>query len=247
MNKTKIEWTDYTWNPVVGCTKVSAGCRDCFAERLVNRFSSVWGMTDFTDVQEKPERLQQPLKAAKKLKGKKVFVCDMSDLMHHKVNDSFIIQVFEVIRSMPETTFQVLTKRPQRLWSMCLQKTLVIPDNCWIGVSVENQTTANERIKVLNRIPAKIKFLSVEPLIDRIEFDYDKHLKFIKWVIVGGETGKMARPMQMHWVESIFRKTQELGIAYFFKQWGTGSLQPLAEIDGEPTLYNKLFRREFPV
>jgi len=240
MNKTKIEWTDYTWNPVVGCTKVSAGCRDCFAERLLNRFGSVWGMTDFTDVQEKPERLQQPVKATKKLKGKKVFVCDMSDLMHVKVTDSFIIQVFEVIRSMPETTFQVLTKRPQRLLGLYKNHGMVIPDNCWIGVSVENQSAADERIKVLNRIPAKIKFLSVEPLIERIEFDYTKHLRFIQWLIVGGETGKMARPMQEAWVNEIYQACRRYGIAYFFKQWGTGSAQPFSP-------YSWICKREFPV
>ncbi|MFO0415195.1 MAG: DUF5131 family protein, partial [Pseudomonadota bacterium] len=154
MNKTKIEWTDYTWNPVVGCSKISAGCRSCFAETLVNRFGKQWGMKNFNDVQMREDRLNQPIAMQNKLKGKKVFVCDMSDLFHEKVSDVFIIKVIQVIRQLPDTQFQILTKRIERFYYLIKNWELRLPRNLWVGISVENQDQFYKRFVFLKHIPA---------------------------------------------------------------------------------------------
>ena len=185
MNKTSIEWTDYTWNPVTGCTKISAGCRSCYAETMATRF---WGTRKFTDVQMHPERLQEPFEIGSKLDGKKVFVCDVSDLFHEKVTFAFIASVYSVIASKPLTIFQILTKRPDRAlefyqWATKnvdkvkteLKKIMPFlyltfpPKNIWIGTSVENQEQADKRIPLLLQIPASVRFLSCEPLIGELD------------------------------------------------------------------------------
>lgn len=181
MNKTSIEWTDYTWNPVTGCDKISAGCRSCYAETLANRF---WGDRKFTDVQIHHERLMEPVNSLKKLKGKKVFVCDVSDLFHDDVPFEFIGAVLAIMLMMPETIFQVLTKRPKRAveffnWLKLVTHPItgeqldmrVVKEvkNIWIGVSCENQEQADKRIPLLLQIPAAVRFLSCEPLIGPID------------------------------------------------------------------------------
>jgi protein gp37 len=255
MNKTSIEWTHYTWNPVTGCTKISAGCRSCYAETMATRF---WGNRKFTDVQMHLDRLQEPFELGYKLDGKKVFVCDVSDLFHDKVMFDFIASVFSIIAAKPLTTFQILTKRPDRAlefyqWATKnvdkvkteLKKTMPFldltfpPKNIWIGTSVENQEQADKRIPLLLQIPASVRFLSCEPLIGEVDLthivkerkpgtlytincldnQFYPHQK-INWVIAGGESGHMARPMHPDWVRSLRDQCQAANVPFFFKQWG---------------------------
>lgn len=223
MNKTSIEWTDYTWNPVTGCTKVSTGCKNCYAERMANRFKKSHG--DFKTVTLHPERILQPI--TKKLPpGTRVFVCDVSDLFHRDVPFKFINEVFRVMAKCPLITFQVLTKRPDRAleWS---RKARPWPSpfiwplrNVWIGTSCENQETANERIKYLIQIDAAKRFLSCEPLLGPIQIIVPRTMDYIDWIIAGGESGPRARPMNPDWVRSIRDQCESAHIPFFFKQWG---------------------------
>jgi protein gp37 len=203
-----IEWTDYTWNPVTGCSKLSQGCKHCYAERLAQRF---WGDRPFTDVQTHPERLDQPKRWRK---GRTVFVNSMSDLFHEAVPLEFIQSVFAVMRDCPQHSFQVLTKRADRLAEIAHQ--LVWPANVWMGVSVEDARVL-DRIDRLRDVPAAVRFLSLEPLIGPLD---DLNLRGIHWVIVGGESGPGAREMRPAWVQSIRRQCRSTGVPFFFKQWG---------------------------
>jgi protein gp37 len=203
-----IEWTEMTWNPVTGCTKVSQGCKHCYAERLANRF---WGERKFTDVMVHPERLDQPMKWRK---PRTIFVNSMSDLFQEEVPSSFIRSVFEVMASCPQHSFQVLTKRAARLAKLSRQ--LTWPENVWMGVSVEDERNVG-RIEYLRRVPARVRFLSLEPLIGPLDH---LNLDGIGWVIVGGESGPGARAMNPDWVESIYRQCRAAGVPFFFKQWG---------------------------
>lgn len=180
---TSIEWTDRTWNPVTGCTKVSQGCRRCYAERLADRF---WGDRSFTDVRVHPERLDQPTSIRR---PSMIFVNSMSDLFHSDVEELFIRHVFDVMVRCPRHTFQVLTKRSERLASLGQQ--LPWPPNIWMGVSVESEDEIR-RIDHLRAAPAVVRFLSLEPLIGPLP---KLDLREIHWVIVGGESGPQARPM----------------------------------------------------
>ena len=205
---TAIEWTEMTWNPVTGCTKLSQGCKHCYAETLAKRF---WGDRPFTDVQLHEDRLDQPLRWRK---PRTVFVNSMSDLFHEAVPEQFIGRVFDVMAECPQHTFQILTKRADRLATIA--PSLVWPDNVWMGVSVEDARVMH-RIDLLRNVPAAVRFLSLEPLIsplNRLE------LGGIDWVIVGGESGPGARPMRQEWVDSIFRQCRAANVAFFFKQWG---------------------------
>lgn len=205
---TTIEWTEMTWNPVTGCTKLSQGCKHCYAERLAERF---WGDRPFTDVQTHPDRLDQPRRWRR---GRTVFVNSMSDLFHEDVPTSFIAAVFGVMRECPQHTFQVLTKRADRLAELAAQ--LQWSPNIWMGVSVEDKRVVS-RIDRLRNVPAAVRFLSLEPLIGPLE---GLALGGIDWVIVGGESGPRARPMKIEWVDSIYRQCRRAGAAFFFKQWG---------------------------
>lgn len=205
---TAIEWTEMTWNPVTGCTKLSQGCKHCYAETLAKRF---WGDRPFTDVQLHEDRLDQPLRWRK---PRTVFVNSMSDLFHEAVPEQFIGRVFDVMAECPQHTFQILTKRADRLATIA--PSLVWPDNVWMGVSVEDARVMH-RIDLLRNVPAAVRFLSLEPLIsplNRLE------LGGIDWVIVGGESGPGARPMRQEWVDSIFQQCRAANVAFFFKQWG---------------------------
>jgi protein gp37 len=205
---TGIEWTNETWNPTTGCNKVSPGCAHCYAEEMTRRFPHAWpeGFA-FT---LKPERLQQPLKWRK---PKRVFVNSMSDLFHKEMPLDYLKQIFAVMESTPRHSYQVLTKRAERLAE--LAPGLPWPDNVWMGVSVESQDYTS-RIDFLRMVPAAVRFLSCEPLLGPLELD----LSGIHWVIVGGESGLKHRPIDPAWVRSIRDQCQAQGVAFFFKQWG---------------------------
>ena len=210
---TKIEWTEVTWNPVTGCTKVSAGCQHCYAERMARRLSAMgqaryrngFRVTLQEDLLALPLRWRQP---------RLVFVNSMSDLFHEEVPLAFIRRVFATMAACPQHTFQILTKRSQRLCEIA--SLLDWPPNVWMGVSVEN-AQAQTRIGDLRHVQAGVRFLSCEPLLGPLDA---LHLEGIQWVIVGGESGPQARPMQHAWVESILRQCRTAGVAFFFKQWG---------------------------
>lgn len=205
---TGIEWTDRTWNPTTGCDKVSPGCTHCYAEALTKRFHT--NFPNGFDLTLHRERLQEPKRWRK---PSRIFVNSMSDLFHEEVPFSFLQEVFEVIRETPWHVYQILTKRHERLRE--LADKLDWHDNIWMGVSVENQKYV-DRIDFLRKVPAKVRFLSCEPLLGALDID----LKGIHWVIVGGESGQKHRPMQAEWVESIQQQCEEAEVAFFFKQWG---------------------------
>ncbi len=208
-----IEWTEATWNPVTGCDKVSPGCKNCYAGRLAVRLKAM-GQHNYRngfEVTLQPQMLSLPT-AWKR--GRKIFVNSMSDLFHEDVPTDYIQRVFAVMNQAPQHTYQILTKRPQRLLE--LDRTLAWADHIWMGVSVENASYRN-RIDLLRRTRARVKFLSVEPLIGRIA---DMNLDGIDWVIVGGESGPGARPVQETWVTEIRDQCLAADVKFFFKQWG---------------------------
>jgi protein gp37 len=213
MAQSSIEWTEMTWNPTTGCTKISAGCKHCYAEVMTRRLQAM-GVEKYKDgfaVRTHEDALEIPYS----WRGQKiVFVNSMSDLFHPKVPLSFIKQVFNVMNDTPQHTYQVLTKRADRLYE--LHQELNWTPNIWMGVSVEN-TKVIDRIDFLRHTNAKIKFLSCEPLIGPLE---NMDLQNIDWVIVGGESGHKARPMEESWVLGIQQQCKESGAAFFFKQWG---------------------------
>ena len=267
-----IEWTDATWNPVTGCSHVSEGCKNCYAETFAGRGMGPWKGRAFTDVRCHPERLDWPLR---KRKPMRVFVNSMSDLFHDDVPDTFIESVFGVMATAGHHTFQVLTKRPERMakWfagrshglcvaEMCGKVELRSPGgrrdrfenmppgwpwplkNVWLGVSVENQRTADERIPLLLQTPAAVRFLSCEPLLGPVDLtdlpvpdkerDYrfncltdmdDEHVynahKKVDWVIVGGESGHRARPCDTQWILNLICQGKAAGIPMFIKQLGS--------------------------
>jgi protein gp37 len=211
--KSQIEWTDMTWNPVTGCTKISQGCKNCYAERMAKRLQAM-GVERYHngfEVTLHEDLLDAPLRW---LKPRMVFVNSMSDLFHEAVPDEFIARVFRTMERCPQHTFQVLTKRSKRLADISAD--LPWPDNVWMGVSVENEDVIF-RIRDLQRVPAKIRFLSCEPLLGSLD---DLPLKGIHWVIVGGESGPGARPIQERWVLSILEQCETQDVPFFFKQWG---------------------------
>ena len=285
-DNTKIEWADATWNPVRGCEKVSEGCRNCYAARMAARFSGEGqpyeGLAEMTphgprwtgDVQLVPEVLDQPLKWRK---PRRIFVNSMSDLFHPDVPDEFIAAVFGVMAAAHWHTFQILTKRPERMkkwfeWVenkpvgtdgrlfpqfICAYKARDVLDdeqfdfarfrewplsNVWLGVSVENQRAADERIPLLLQTPAAVRFLSCEPLLGPVMLTglgkrcygcaagvpHRCRNVLVDWVIVGGESGPGARPMHPDWVRSIRDQCKAAEVPFFFKQWGEWKLSWMA-------------------
>lgn len=219
---TQIEWTDETWNPVTGCTKVSAGCKNCYAETFAERFRGtvmpsgrLHPFFSGFDPQLRPERLDQPFSWRT---PKKVFVNSMSDLFGEFVTDQFLEQVFAVMRETPQHTYQVLTKRADRLetWSQT-HPWLAKAKHIWLGVSVENKRYGLPRIENLRKAVCGVRFLSIEPLLEHLG---PFSLRNIDWVIVGGESGHHARPMDEDWVRAIRDQCIEEGVSFFFKQWG---------------------------
>ena len=208
-----IEWTESTWNPVTGCSKISLGCRHCYAERMAGRLHAMgnpryrngFHVTLHHDQVELPLRWTKP---------QMIFVNSMSDLFHRDVPADFIAQVFDVMARASHHTFQVLTKRAKRL--AALASSLPWPENVWLGVSVE---TAEYlwRIDCLREVPVAVRFLSLEPLLGPIR---ELRLEGINWVIVGGESGPGARPMRVEWAQSVRDQYLAAGVPFFFKQWG---------------------------
>lgn len=214
MKTTKIEWTEATWNPSIGCTKISSGCKNCYAEVMARRLQAM-GTTGYENGFEftlLPERLEQPTLIKKPTK---FFVNSMSDLFHEKMPFEYLDLIFDTIRETPQHHYQILTKRAEILQEYF--KTRKVPKNVWLGVTVEHGKTKH-RIDILRQIDANIHFLSIEPLIGDVgKLD----LSNIHWVIVGGESGVRARPMDPQWAINIQKQCQEQNVAFFFKQWGT--------------------------
>ena len=208
----KIEWTEKTWNPSIGCNKVSAGCKNCYAEVMAKRLQAM-GNADYKEgfsFKMLPHRLRQPFRIKKPTT---FFVNSMSDLFHENMERDFLSQVFQVMESTPQHTYQILTKRADNLAAYC--KGREIPQNIILGVTVENRKVKH-RIEVLREVGSR-KFLSLEPLLEDLgSLDLDT----IEWVIVGGESGKGARPMKKEWAESIQEQCVKQGVLFFFKQWG---------------------------
>ncbi|WP_417363659.1 DUF5131 family protein [Galbibacter sp.] len=214
MKYSKIEWTEATWNPTTGCNKVSAGCKNCYAEVMAKRLQAMGtpGYENGFEFTLMPSRLDAPKKIKKPTK---FFVNSMSDLFHEDMPYDYLDKVFRVIEETPRHQYQMLTKRENILKDYF--STRKVPNNVWLGVTVESAKTKH-RIDVLRNIDARIRFLSVEPLIEatgRLNLDN------IHWVIVGGESGSKARPMDPEWAIDVQRQCDEQDVAFFFKQWGT--------------------------
>jgi protein gp37 len=212
-DKSPIEWTEATWNPVTGCTKISPGCVNCYAERLATRLQAM-GNANYANGFEltlQPQALELPLRWKS---PRIIFVNSMSDLFHKDVPTEYIRKVFAVMRRAEQHTFQVLTKRSDRL--LKLSQALDWAPNVWMGVSVESEEYVF-RIDHLRKTGARVKFLSLEPLLGPLS---NLNLSNIDWAIVGGESGWKARPMKEEWATDIRRQCRDAGVAFFFKQWG---------------------------
>jgi protein gp37 len=210
----RIEWTEQTWNPTIGCTKISAGCKNCYAETMARRLQAMGtpGYEDAFELRLLPGRLADPLK---RRKPTTYFVNSMSDLFHEKVPAEYVQQVFDVIAQTPQHTYQILTKRAARMARFFQGR--AVPPNAWLGVSVENRKHGVPRIEHLRKVPASIRFLSVEPLLQDVG---PVDLTGIHWVIVGGESGPKARPMKQEWADAVRRQCEAQRVSFFFKQWG---------------------------
>jgi len=242
-SKSHIEWTEFTWNPATGCTKISPGCKYCYAETMAERLQAMGapGYQNGFKMTLHPDRLTQPMQ---RKKPAIYFVNSMSDMFHEEIPFDFLDRMFDTIRKTPQHIYQILTKRPERMEEYF--KTRTVPDNAWLGVTVEDKKYGLPRIDILRRIDAKIRFLSIEPLLEDLgQFD----LSGIHWVIVGGESGAKARPMKAEWVEPIRQQCLSSDVPFFFKQWGmwgedgvrrsksaNGRLLKGKKYDGVPTL-----------
>lgn len=267
--KSNIEWTDATWNPVTGCTKVSPGCAHCYAERITERFH---GPGSFEKVVLHLERMDDPLRWKK---PHMVFVNSMSDLFHEEVSVSSIIDVFSVMYRAPQHTFQILTKRPERMRDFCNTYAREPLRNVWMGVSAENQHFADERIPVLLQTPSAVRFLSCEPLLGPISCrwaKWDDHLPnarrikqmpdverdgktiagcvsdvdglaMLDWVICGGESGPGSRPMQEQWARDLMQQCKAAGVAFFMKQGSRANWPYYKDFESFP---KDLQVREYP-
>ena len=214
MAQSSIEWTEMTWNPTTGCAKISAGCKFCYAEVMTRRLQAM-GIEKYKDGFKKVKVHEDSLHIPYSWKGSKtVFVNSMSDLFHPEVPFEFIRKVFEVMNNTPQHTYQILTKRAERLYE--LHEHLNWTKNIWMGVSIEDERVV-DRIDFLRETNAAIKFLSCEPLIGPLR---NMNLHNIDWVIVGGESGRKSRPMDEEWVWDIKFQCQEQEVLFFFKQWG---------------------------
>ncbi|NOX85550.1 MAG: phage Gp37/Gp68 family protein [Chlorobi bacterium] len=215
MARSNIEWTEVTWNPTTGCTKISDGCVFCYAQPLSLRLKAM-GLEKYRNgfkLTVHPDELKRPYT----WKGSKiVFVNSMSDLFHHEVPDNFIKQVFRIMNDTPQHNYQLLTKRAERLTKIADQ--LIWSENIWMGVSVENEKVI-KRIEHLTNTPAAIKFISFEPLIGPV-LSLEDYINELDWVIVGGESGTGARPIEKHWIDSIKKVCHDYNTPFFFKQWG---------------------------
>jgi protein gp37 len=227
MAETEIEWTDATWNPVAGCSIVSAGCTNCYAMNMAKRLEAMRiakydGLTRRSGdrtvwngiVREDESALAIPMGWTR---PRKIFVNSMSDLFHDAVSEAFIAKVWRVMADTPQHHYQILTKRPDRMTSVLQSWNSPPLTNVWLGTSVENRAVSS-RIDMLRTAPATIRFISFEPLIGPVG---DVDLQDIHWAIVGGESGKSARPIREEWIDEIYDQCNKFGTAFFFKQWGT--------------------------
>ena len=244
--KSGIAWTNATWNPVTGCTKVSQGCKHCYAERewgrlSVNQKATAYYGREFTDIRCHPDRLTEgPIRWRK---PRMIFVNSMSDLFHEKVPFEFIDEVFEVINCSPMHTFQILTKRPERMLEYFQRSEIAWAvdegplDNVWLGVSVEDQATADERVPLLLQAPAAVRWVSAEPLLDSVEINFalknrlDQHGNWrsgsgLAWVVCGAESGPRARPMHAEWARKLRDDCAAAGVPFFMKQLGAAFVGP---------------------
>lgn len=226
--KSNIEWTDSSWNPIIGCTKVSMGCANCYAETLAERFRGVKNhpFENGFDLRLVPDKLNEPIAWRK---PRRVFVCSMSDLFHEEIPDSYIAQIFNVMANADHHIFQVLTKRSERMLSF--SKEHYWPNNVWAGVTVEHSMYL-DRVKHLVASKVSTRFLSLEPLLGPLP---KLNLRMINWVIVGGESGPRARPMDIAWARQIRDKCSTSQIPFFLKQLGGRSNKrggDLAVLDG---------------
>jgi protein gp37 len=244
--KSSIEWTDATWNPLRGCTKISPGCTHCYAETFAERFRSVPGhpYEQGFDLRLVPDKLLEPLRWPS---PKMVFVNSMSDLFQSEVPANYICAVGEVMKRSPWHIYQVLTKRSQRMREVLTSELqdVAASSHIWWGTSVEDRKYGLPRIEDLRNTPVAVRFLSVEPLLEDLgEID----LQGIQWVIVGGESGSGARPMKSDWVRSLMEQCRRNDVPFFFKQWG-GVRKKLAgrELDGRTfDEFPQVCRSEFP-
>ena len=211
--KSKIEWTEASWNPITGCSKISDGCVNCYAARLAKRLKAMhnpryineFDVTVHEDLIDEPKKWNKPLK---------IFVNSMSDIFHDNVPDEIILRIFKTMNECPQHQFQVLTKRPERL--VTLNSMINWTNNIWLGVTVENNKYIN-RVDFLRECDAYIKFISAEPLLSELT---DINLQNIDWIIVGGESGPRARNIDKKWVLDLLNKARKSDTAFFFKQWG---------------------------
>ena len=213
MQESAIQWTEATWNPVTGCDQVSPGCAHCYAKTFAERWRGIPGhhYEQGFDLRLWPERLEQPLRW---LRPRLIFVNSMSDLFHEGIPDEYVAEVFEVMVRAEQHTFQILTKRHERLIE--LAPDLPWPANVWMGVSIENRRFI-QRADYLREVPAAVRFISAEPLLGPLE---DLNLDGVDWLIAGGESGYRHRPVRAEWVRGLRDRCVSEGVAFFFKQWG---------------------------
>lgn len=227
MAETEIEWTDATWNPIAGCSIVTAGCTHCYAMEMAKRLEAM-GVEKYAGLTRKAGKRtvwngvvredREALSIPYRWKGpRKIFVNSMSDLFHEEVSEEFILAVWQVMRDTPRHNYQILTKRPERMAKLVAAQIDDILPNVWLGTSVENADVVH-RIDHLRAVPAAIRFISFEPLIGPVDL---VDLLGIHWAIVGGESGKAARPIRKEWIDEIHEQCLKAGTAFFFKQWGT--------------------------
>ena len=234
MASTKIEWTESTWNPVTGCTKISTGCKFCYAEVMARRLKAM-GQEKYKNGFEltlHPEVLNEPYTWKK---GKMIFVNSMSDFFHKEIPIEYIQQIFRVIKDNPQHVFQVLTKRADVLRYYDSEGWLEWPHNLWMGVTVESNNFTN-RIELLSQTGARVKFLSCEPLLSSLS---NMNLSGIDWVIVGGESGRTPREIKGEWVIEIKEQCQAAKVAFYFKQWGGTNKKKAGKIL-EGKVYNQM-------
>jgi len=234
MATTKIEWTESTWNPITGCSKISTGCKFCYAEIMSIRLKAM-GQEKYRNGFEltlHPDVLNEPYSWKK---GKLIFVNSMSDLFHKDVPVEYIQQIFKVIKENPQHLFQILTKRADILRYYDSEGWLEWPHNLWMGVTVENNNLT-DRIESLRQTGARVKFLSCEPLLSSLP---NLNLSFIDWVIVGGESGRTPRPIKEEWVIDIKEQCQDANVAFYFKQWGGTNKKKAGKIL-EGKVYNQM-------
>lgn len=227
MAETQIEWTDATWNPVAGCSIVTAGCTNCYAMQMARRLEAM-GVAKYEGLTRKSGKralwngVVREDRAALEIpytwrKARKIFVNSMSDLFHDAVSEAFILDVWRVMRETPHHNYQILTKRPQRMAEVVSRAIPDVLPNVWLGTSVENADVVS-RIEHLRAVPAAIRFISFEPLIGPVgEVD----LSDVHWAIVGGESGLDARPIREEWIDEVYSQCDAYGTSFFFKQWGT--------------------------